>query len=243
MRFWRAVGISCLLFLSVSWVTLDSLFSFRAEKSRSVEIPDYCGQVAEEIVFEDFLEVRTEYRYDENTPTGVVISQKPGAGNRRKLTKESPTCELLLVVSLGEESLEVPNVMGQDGRSAAALLRELGFAVEIERKNSTYPEGTVFEISPRQGTRLPRGGEVRLTVSDGIPGKTVAVPDVRGLSRGEALVRVWQAGLSLDGVREVDSDEASGVVIDQSLRPHTLVTAGSGITLYVSREKSDDNQE
>ncbi len=234
---WSLVLLSAAMLSAVTWVTLDALFGLRAEPFRSVEIPNFCGQTAEEIAFEDYLEVRTEYRYDAEVPSGVVISQTPGAGNRRKLTRENPHCKLLLVVSLGEERVVLPNVIGQDARSAAAALRELGVAVKLERKKSAYPEGSVFEMSLRAGTEVPKGSTLTLTVSDGIPSKTPEVPDVRGLSRSDALVRIWLAGLTLDSVKEIPSEKPSGIVIDQSLRPGSLVAAGSGITLTVSREE------
>ena len=66
---------------------------------------------------------------------------------------------------------------------------------------------------------------------------TVTVPDVRGLSRSEALMQLWLAQLSVLDVIEEDSVEEPGVVIRQNYLPGTVVMAGTKLTLYVSREQ------
>ena len=235
--------LAFLLLLGSAWVTFDVLFSPRPQKAISVEIPNFCGQIAKELHFADWMRVETEYRYDANTEVGVVLSQEPGAGNFRKLSASSPTCELRLVVSLGTESKELPNVIGQDARSAETRLRELGFVVESEHSFGAYPEGSVFETEPRGGEKLPVGSRVKLFVSAGAAQKTVEVPNLCGLSRADALVKLWLCELGVKEVCEIASAEPAGSVVEQSHRPGTLVTAGCEITLYISRGWNEEGEE
>ena len=239
---WAAL-LAFLFLIGSAWVAFDALFSPRPQKAISVEIPDFCGKREEELIFADWMRVETDYRYDAGTEAGVVLAQEPSAGNRRKLSASSPTCELRLVVSLGEESAELPNLIGQDAKSAEALLRGLGFVVETEQSFGAYPEGCVFETQPRGGEKLPVGSRVRLFVSAGTPQKTVEVPNLCGLSRADALLRLWLCELGVKEVREVASDQPAGCVVDQSHRPGTLVAAGSEITLYVSRRWNEEGEE
>lgn len=240
IRAWRqAALLSFLLAACTGWIVFDHLFSPFGEKSVSVEIPDFCGMAGSEISREDWMELQTEYRYDASTAAGVVLSQSPTAGSRRKLTAENPQCTVSLVVSLGEETLTLPDVVGEDAREVVAELRTQGFTVETVTQAGAYPEGTILSMEPRGGTELPRGGKVVLTVSAGAPSATVTVPNLLGLSRSDALVQLWLSQLMLGEVVEVDSERTIGSVIRQSHQPGTLVTAGTSVTLYISRGIED----
>ncbi len=238
--FWRRIALfSFLLGVAVAWIVIDHIFSPMERKGTSVEIPDFCGMQAEEIATEPWLEKRIEYRYDRTRDAGEVISQSPAPGSRRKLTVGSPTCTVTLVVSLGEESVTVPRVVGEDHRVAQTELRRLGLSVEIRQMTSAYPEGSVITVEPRVGERVPVGSTVVLSVSVGAPNKTVTVPEVRGLSREDALVRLWLSELAVKEVIEIEGAGDAGTVVRQSHMPGTIVLAGTEITLYVGRDTEE----
>ena len=228
------LAFSILLFLAVSWVAIDALFDpfYRA---RTVIVPDFSGQAIEDVQAEEWMELITEYRYDGSTEAGRVISQTPRGGSRRKIGRDRPTCRIVLTVSRGEETVTLPNVVGMDVRVAESMLREMGLAVRTEFSTGAYPEGEVFAMSPKGEVTVSKGTTVTLSVSAGTPAVTVTVPDVRGLSRGEALMRLWLAQLSVAEVVEEESVEEPGTVIRQDYQPGTVVMAGTKLTLYVSR--------
>ena len=232
---WLSLLCAALLFVGTCWIVVDDLFAPFEKAAVSVEIPNFCGSRLETLTLADWVEPEIQYRYDANVAAGVVLSQSPVASSRRKLSAQKPKCKVTLTVSLGEESARIPEVVGMDFREAESMLRGLGFSVEIEKNEGAYPEGTVFDVEPRAKTELPVGSRVKLFVSAGVPTKSVTVPDLRGLSRSDALVQVWLAELAVGEVIEVDSMEPEGTVIRQSYQPGTLVTAGSKLTLYVSR--------
>ena len=66
--------------------------------------------------------------------------------------------------------------------------------------------------------------------------KTVAVPNLCGLSRADALIRLWLCQLNVGEVVEVPSGEPSGTVIRQSHAEGTVVLPGTKITIYISQE-------
>jgi serine/threonine-protein kinase len=231
-----AVILSFALFLSAAWVVIDELFSPLERGGETVTLPDYTGEMCDGIQAPPWIDVKVKYQYDASTPQGVVLSQSPAGGSRRKLTGDAPTCKLTLTVSLGAEEVLLPNVVSHDVRMAEATLRSAGFVVESEFFTGAHPEGEVFEMNPRGGVKLPRGSRVRLSVSAGTPAVTVTVPNLCGMQRGEALTALWLAQLSLDRIVEVDADEASGTVVRQNYQPGTVVMAGSKLTLYVSRQ-------
>ena len=236
MRAWRWAAVaSVLMALATGWIVFDNLFAPFGEASVSVEVPNLVGETVGETALDEWVDLETEYRYDADTPAGVVLSQTPVGGSFRKLTAEAPRCRIAVVVSLGEEAVTLPNVVGREVRETVAELRSLGFAVETVTQTGAHPEGTVLSSEPRAGTLLPKGGRVTLTVSAGTPSKTVQVPELIGLSRSDALVRLWLSQLTVGEVVEIDSEQAVGTVVRQSHQANTVVAAGMRVTLFVSR--------
>lgn len=244
----RTPALICLfslVFFLVLTFTTASFFLFPTGKASAVvEIPDYTGRRLSEIVPEAPIALRVEYRYDGEYESGVVLSQTPTAGSFCKLTDPESTVDLTLTVSMGRESALLPQTVGKNAREAEQELRALGFVVKLLQKESAYPAGSVFASEPVAGERLPLGEIITLYVSAGAPARSVTVPDLVGLSREDALVRVWMSSLSVAEVRETDADgEREGLVIDQSHRPGTVVPAGTGIVLYVGRRSDADAKE
>lgn len=232
----RVTAVSLVLTLAVLWVSLDSWFGFtRKDSSVRVTIPDFCGERYDTLAFETWQTVTAEYRYDPNVPAGTVLAQRPVAGSVRKLSEERATCHLTLTVSLGTEQVTAQNVAGMDVRKAVQLLRSEGFAVETVMQTGPYPEGRVLAMEPTG--ILPRGSRITLTVSAGEPAKTVRVPDVKGLSRSDALIQLWLSQLAVGEVVEERSAELPGTVIRQSHQPGTVVMAGTKIKLYISADE------
>lgn len=231
--------LAVLTALCTAILTFVGLFSPIKENSVTVEIPDLCGKMLADASLDEGLAVEVEYRYDANAPAGTVLTQSPAAGSRRKLTKEHPSCTLSLTVSMGKESLSLPNTIAMDVRDAKALLREQGFSVEIVTVESAYREGIVLSSLPKAGTSLPKGEKITLTVSAGMTTTTVSVPHLLGLSRSDALVALWTSQLAVGEVVEIDADAPAGTVVRQSHQGGTVVAAGTKITVYISRASGE----
>lgn len=229
--------LSALLLICVVWITFDFLFAPLEGGSESVTVSDYRGNRLSDAEFAKWMNVKVEYRNDDNAEAGVILSQNPSAGSRRKLTDAHPSVELTLTVSLGKAHARLPNVIGKNAREAEKTLRGMGFIVDLIREESAYAAGTVFEMQPSAGTELPCGERIKLTVSAGTPEEIVRVPNVCGMTRGEALTEMWLARLSVKGVIEEAStlEERDGIIIRQSHQAGTLVRAGTEVTLYASK--------
>lgn len=227
------------LLLMGAWVAFDWLFSPFAAHAESVEIPNLCGEPYDATLLDERFAVEVEYRFDAGVPKGVVLSQTPAAGNRRKYMPGGEPIKLRLTVSLGVDTVQLPTVIGENERVAAATLRELGCAVETVYREGAEPSGAVLWMEPRAGETVPRGTKVILTVSAGIPVQSVTVPDFRGKTRSEALVDLWLSRLSLSEVVETESDAPEGTVVGQSHPAGSLVPAGTRVALYVSRQTDE----
>ncbi len=227
---------SILLLAALSFVTADSLFGILKPGGTSVTIPDYCGAQEDTIVPPEWMQLKTDYRYDPGIPAGTVISQVPAGGTVRKIS-EKRSCEVTLTVSLGTESREVPAVTGQDVREASAELRRQGFSV---REEPVYggTEGRVQRTDPPAGSRMSIGGTVTVYVGAGENAEAVTVPDLTGLSRGNALLQIFLSGLSAGEVTEEASELPEGTVIRHSPAAGSLVPPGTKIKLVISKQLS-----
>ena len=236
IRTWRrSATIAAVLILAVGWITVDMLFMPRQKQSPTVEIPNFCGLNVENLQTEEWLDVVVEYRFDENVPAGVVFSQTPTGGSRRRLTEDG-VCQVIVFVSLGEESILLPSVVGRDVWEVATELRNLGLVVHTVAQSSPREVGKVLSSEPKAGESVLKGSTVTLTASSGEAQKTVAVPNLQGLSRADALIRLWLCQLNAGEVVEVPSSETPGTVIRQSHAEGTIVLPGTKITIYISQE-------
>jgi eukaryotic-like serine/threonine-protein kinase len=127
----------------------------------------------------------------------------------------------------------VPDLEGLREENAVLQLRQRGLDYTIEREPSAeQQEGFVFRQDPEAGRRInPATDSVTLFVSTGPP--TVAVPDVRGRSRDEAVAALTAAGLVAQ-VRAVPSNEPPNTVVAQDPRPGTEVEEGATVRINVS---------
>ena len=236
-RTWRrAAAVAAVLIVAVGWITIDILFQPRKKGPTSVEIPNFCGLHADSIQADEWIDLDIEYRYHENTPAGVVFAQTPTGGSRRRLSDDRTTCQVTLTVSLGRESIRLPHMAGRDVYEVATELRNLGLVVNTVAEPSPREVGRVLASEPRAGESVPKGATVTLTVSLGEKQKTVRVPNLCGLSRADALIRLWLCQLNVGEVVEASSDAPAGTVFRQSHTEGTVVLPGTKITIYVSKE-------
>ncbi|WP_298456971.1 Stk1 family PASTA domain-containing Ser/Thr kinase [uncultured Cellulomonas sp.] len=126
-----------------------------------VTIPQVIGatrdQATEDLESEG-LAVEVTEAYSDTVPAGSVIEQSPvqGTAGRRGDV-------VTVVVSLGPELIEVPDVVGEQYAAAAERLTALGFVPSRENVLGGF-FGTVRQQSVEGGDRVPRGTTIRLTV-------------------------------------------------------------------------------
>lgn len=157
--------------------------------------------------------------HDSKVETGKIATQTPAAGTK---IMEGDTVTYSL--SLGSETVEIPNVVGEDLESATAILKEAGFAVESNEQKSNKPKGQVITQSPGAGGKADKGSTIKLVVSSGSP--KVKVPNVVGMSLSDAEKALANAGFRYDS-----SGEASDLVQSQS--PAGGTTADQGTTIHL----------
>jgi serine/threonine-protein kinase len=160
-------------------------------------------------------------RYDEQAPTGLVLSW---AHTGEQVPKHTP---IDLLVSAGPAPRTVPALAGKSFAQAAAALQAIGLtAVRADAFSDTVPKDQVISTTPGAGASADRGARVTVTVSKGPD--LVPVPDVTGKSVPDATAVLQQAGLPVSNVfgppnkKVFTTDPAAG----------TQAHRGSSVNLY-----------
>ncbi|MDJ0393067.1 Stk1 family PASTA domain-containing Ser/Thr kinase [Rhodococcus sp. G-MC3] len=167
--------------------------------------------------------------YSDTAPVDALIGSDPATGSR---IAKGETVSLL--VSLGRPSVPeiAPDVAIGDMQQH---LRERTFdaADGGEVFSATAPIGGVAALDPPPGTVLSVGDTVKILRSKGAP--PVDVPDVAGMSSGDAVAALASVGISVsDTSTSFDNGTDGGNVIGTSPEIGTSVTAGSTVRLQVS---------
>lgn len=228
-------GIS--LLLSFFNGTLSSFTS-------SQKVPDLIGRVYNETLVNDlnannYTITEIIYHYDANSEPNTIILQDPAAGTSRKTSGSSKKIELTLTISMGEESIPIPDVAMFEHREAQLLLEERGLKIKVVQEYSdTVPEGSVISTSPAIGTLASAGDEITLSVSRGQNVLMGKVPNFKGLTLDEAKALANENNFSIGTITREPSQLPTDTVISQSIPADTKAAKGhTKIDLVISIEK------
>jgi|GEM_PF-2660289 len=151
---------------------------------------------------------------------------------------------------------QMPDVVGLTSEQAATRLRRLGLSVQTRDVPSTQARGTVTAQSPQAGAGVKRGQAATLDVSTGQgreqtqtggtttdggadgqarPPRAAQVPDLTGMSRTAAQLRLVVSGLVLG---EVDSAWVEGArggrVVAQDPQPGAQAVRGGRVRVTLA---------
>ncbi len=204
---------------------------------RSVTIPDFVGKDFSSVLTEadDSLDLVIQYEKNDRVANGLVISQNPHAGVRRRLYHQKDFCTVVLTVSRGEDSYTLTELKGQKRRDAVLSLRNAGILPKLREEHSdTIPAGEVIDTLPAAGASLKEGDAVILRVSLGKELILRQVPSLFGVTeaRAEALLRA--ASLRAGTVTYQSSTLPLGTVIAQSVTAGEKRKDGSAVSFTVS---------
>ncbi|SDD20289.1 Stk1 family PASTA domain-containing Ser/Thr kinase [Glycomyces harbinensis] len=178
---------------------------------------------------EEGFDVDVQDGYSESVPIGEVVSQDPGVGDR---IRQGAT--ITVVISLGPERYQVPNVAGMSEDEAREALAAFDAEVTVEREYSTeFEANEVVGTDPAAGEEVKAGTPVAIIVSDGFPPLTV--PDVVGMDEDAAISALQSEGLTVGEVAPRHSDTIpAGSVIEQTPAADSPAGAGDVVDLVVS---------
>lgn len=211
----------------VAVATLSFCVAYRAQRrSNVVQVPDWIGRTREAAMADAsrlglLLEVSAQ-RHDAGVAAGRVIQHDPVAGStvRRGRT-------VRVTVSLGGETLAVPDLVMMPARQSDAEVRRAGLEPGFEARihDHQFPAGHVIAQTPAPGALSVSGERVHRLVSDGPRAPRWVIPDLTGRPLQEVRDWITLCGFRSGPVRRIPAEgKPSGTVVGQ------LPPAGSPIT-------------
>ncbi|MDA9917895.1 PASTA domain-containing protein, partial [Pontimonas sp.] len=179
------------------------------------QVPDLTSQteaVASATITSLELDPQVEYEASNTVPEGAVIRTIPSGGIRT--ARGEP---VRIVVSSGIATFEMPDIRNIDIDEARTALNDLGLLVDqvVETYSPSLTAGIVMASTPAADSPMLSGTSVTLTVSNGL----VLVPDVVGLTVGEANPFLTGPSMQLSVRLELATDCSGQTVKSQSLTP------------------------
>jgi len=238
-----AAGIVCiaLALLLVGYFLYSFFFADFFTKTDDVEVPQFVGKYAEDINYTDypnFLIQIKEWVPSDSTPIGQVISQEPNGG---RMVKKGAT--ISLIVSSGPSTDTMRNLVNSTESNARTILDNLALDLDIQtipESSDIYMKDVVIRTIPAKDEPLTAGQTVILYVSTGPDITLYPVPELVGMDIATAMTMLEDSNLRYN-VSHVNSSEAEGTVIFQSIKQQEMVKEGTTINLQVSKGPKEEN--
>ena len=232
--------ISCSLVAIVALVIfLITLFngSLFTKPQKLIEVPKLIGTMVADMEEDPRFVIDTDEVYDATHPAGMIIAQKPDAGDQ---VVEGTM--LILTVSLGEvpKVVTMDELAGMDETSAKNLLDsyELSLNIVIEEEfNDEVEVGKVITAVPAVGTELKKYDNVVLYVSAGPEIQISAMPNVIGETEKSArnILDAQKLGLDITVEEVYDSEVEKGLVVKTDPASGDQLQTGQAVKLYISK--------
>ncbi len=214
---------------------LNGLIPAESNHPKEFTVGSYVGRDINEVVtelkragLEDF---DIEYVYDDKVVEGRIINQEP---RPQSTIKTDGFTRLKLVVSKGEDLVEIPNFTNVDHTALKYQLQD-EYKLLVDEKaefNEDIGVGLVTKIEPEPGTKVKRGTKVTIYYSLGPEKKEIPMPDLIGLTYDEALKKLEEFNLKLGRTFPEDRNGFQGKIVDQSPKVGESVLEETAVELY-----------
>ncbi len=209
-----AVAIIAIVAIAVAVAFATGMFS-DSEDTETAEVPSVTGMAEEEAQQEiedaGFELGAITYEYSSTVAEGLVISQDPEGDTEQKIGTE-----INLVVSLGSELVEVPDLTNLTADQARSLLESYGLAwrAGTAEYSSSISEGLIARQNPDAGETVEVGTEVTYYLSLGV--EDLSIPNVIGYSESAARQAIENAGFIVNVQYSSSNTVSEGNVISQT---------------------------
>ena len=141
----------------------------------------------------------------------------------------------------GTKGSTVPDLTNMTVEEATQALQKLELKVADEMEYSLsddIQEGRIITQDPLKGVFVPKNSAVKLVVSIGSSGGSIAVPNAVGKSFDDAISQIMAAGLTYRVIEDPSETVESGKIIRQIPMAGTKLNKNDIVTLHVSTGKS-----
>lgn len=203
--------------------------------AETVTVPDVTGKTVEEAtsaIQQAGLQLgKVEESYNNTVESGKVISQDPKAN-----TKKDKDTKINLTISKGTQEISVPDLAGMTADEAKKALTANGlkYSAGTAEYSDTVEKDHVIRQDVAAGTKVEKDTVVTYFLSLGSEG--IEVPNVVGMSRGNAVTTLNNVGLLVDtdNYTYQASDKAEGTVLSQTPASGSKLQENGKVALTLS---------
>ena len=205
MNILAGVAAACVILMCVAlYFFLKSL----SNKPQTVDLPNLVGMTYDQAVKQlPGLNIKIKEKVESTEyPANVIIEQTPKAQPVRI------NSEVQVIVSLGMQSVVIPDLTNETAAKAKKILEDMGLEVEqIGQQDDAVEFGHVISTDPPVDAEVKAGDKVLLIVSQGSADLPVYVPNLVGKTETEARAELYKYGLNLkivvEGVENLENIE------------------------------------
>ncbi len=235
------ISVAFIIILCVSlFLIVSNLFKDDPTSRKEIVVPEFVNQIYSEQMKIDLEEqgykVTIKNKYDANLAPGTIIKQDPPKGSKRIIIEGQQKCDLTLTVSIGDQTIELPDLTMEDYRNVEIKLEGLGLRCTIKfMKDELISEGYVIKTDPAKGTFVKKNETITLFVSEGPEIEEVEMPNLLGEKVEDAEKILTELKLNLGKVEYKDSDKPKGEILEQSIAKGEKVTTGTDVHVVLSK--------
>lgn len=239
----RTILLTAVSVFAVTAAACVVVFFLSLKSGEKVMVPDVKGKDLAVAMLEmqaKELYPKIQLRYsDKNDDKGLIIEQSPSPGAIVKAGRR-----INLVVSRGVIVDRVENFVGQNVDDVKIHLQALFTSMAVPLitvkepplyKFSSSSAGTILEQNPPPDTAISGPVELQLVVSRGPENNKVRVPNMTGLSIGNALIQMSSGEVIYDFTsRAPEGKESAGTVVSQMPAEGALVNAYTRVSAVIA---------
>lgn len=187
-----------------------------------------------------------EYDDDDYDDDEDDYDRKKSKGSNKKLIIGIISVVVLLLLGVGAYALmsggstdtgevTIPSIKGLKAEEAKKVLTDLGLVYQEADVQPTSGEaGIVYEVSPKEGSVVKKGSEVRVIITTKEP--TMKMPDLSGADQASSETILRSLGLTKFNFKpEFDEKIEAGKVIKTVPEAKAEVSKDTEITIYLSK--------
>lgn len=242
-----------IVLLGIIFSVLVVIFAFvflvlpKLTKVPDIKIPDVANLTevaAEQLLEEKGLKVKNEIEEQSSSTVekGLVIGTSPSKG--RTVKKGT---EITLIVSTGEQTIEIEDYTGKNSSEIKGKLEAYGIEVTIEeqeiddkdkKENIKYEENLIIGQNVDPETTLKKGDKITLYITK-IEDK---YPNIVEESWTVEEAQNWakEKGINLKIKSKSVWDQESGIIIEQDRKAGSIIVKGATLTITVTEKSTEE---
>lgn len=224
-----------LFFAGALYFVIFVINPFGGKEDEKLTAPGLVGKIYDEVIqdstYKAFKIEEGEWVYDDKTEAGIILSQTPTKGRNVGTDKV-----ITVTISRGPKTIELDDYSKLDARQVKILLDRSGILhTEQYEFNEDVEKDCVIRTDPAAGTSVTAGDTVVLYISQGKDLKDTKVPVLIGMSQGDAIDAIVNAGLTVGTVTPVESTKPAGQVVFQELPGGSIVKEETVVNFQISK--------